>query len=221
MCTPTLHRRARLGTVLIALALLTTPPPASAQESCDTATPMEGQRLLRRLSLDLRGAIPSRREIEAQVGRAELDDATIEAFLDSPEFLQVMRRYHADMLWPNIDQVELIPDQNVLMPVEQAPGDVLWLSPLRSVFMRTISGQLYGLCKNEPAEFDAQGRIVAEPVTNAAGEILSYQEGYVMVEPWWAPGDAHQGVRLRCADLGAGPGVPGSGRALPVRGPVL
>ena len=188
MCTPTLHRRARLGTVLTALALLTTPPPAFAQESCDTATPMEGQRLLRRLSLDLRGAIPSRREIEAQVGRAELDDATIEAFLDSPEFLQVMRRYHADMLWPNIDQVELIPDQNVLMPVEQAPGDVLWLSPLRSVFMRTISGQLYGLCKNEPAEFDAQGRIVAEPVTNAAGEILSYQEGYVMVEPWWAPG---------------------------------
>jgi len=178
------------GTSCILLSALLALPAsfAHAQDACEAAAPMEGQRLLRRLSLDLRGRVPGREDIAAQEGKTAVDAATIDGWLRSPELLEVMRRYHAELLWPNIDQVELIPQQNVLMPIEVAPGDTLWLSPLRSVFARTISGPLYGLCKNEPAQFDASGKIIAEPYLSGAGEILSYQEGYVMVEPWWAPG---------------------------------
>lgn len=201
--------------VLLTLVLLM-PMAAWAEEVCDTAQPLEGQRLLRRLSLDLRGSIPSRDEIEAQVGKPAVDPAPL---LASPDFVAMMRRHHAALLWPNIDQVTLVPDMNVLIPVEVAPGDVLWLSPLRSVFSRTISGALYGLCKNEPATFDGLGRVIAEPLTNAAGEILAYQEGYVMVEPWWAPGTSIKVCGFDAQPAESAPACPGPPERYPFLAP--
>lgn len=180
------HPTTTLLSLASCIALLATPAPSSAQEACEVAAPMSAQRLLRRLSLDLRGGVPSYAETLAQSGQDQIAETTIDGFLRSPEFSGVMRSYHQQLLWPNIDQVEVVPETHVLYPFTLAENVEVWLSPLRSVFVRTISGALYGACKPEPAELDANGRIIAEPVM-MGDQVVAYQEGYVEVHPWWAP----------------------------------
>jgi hypothetical protein len=188
-----MKREQAMKTIFAALGLATllAAPPAAAQDpaTCDVSEPLDGQRLLRRVSLDLRGYVPLYDEIQAQRDKTTVDQATIDRMIDSTEFLGVMRSYHASLVWPNIDQVEIIPQQNILYPFPiGGPDDVIYMSFLRAVFMRTIGGSsLYYPCKNEPARFDAQGRIIADPVMMGSS-VIAYQEGYVMVEPYWAPG---------------------------------
>ena len=94
-------------TILMALAAS-----AAAQngETCDVAAPLDGQRLLRRLSLDLRGDVPSRLEAEGQSGKFEVPSTKIDEYLSSPEFIRTMRQFHEQQLWPNIDQVSIVPE---------------------------------------------------------------------------------------------------------------
>ena len=152
------------------------------------AQAMSPQRLLRRLSLDLRGRIPSVAEIEAQARQSNVADALIRDYLDSDAFITTMRRHHEDLLWPNIDQIELLPDTHVLFPYPTgADGDVLYYSALRAAFVRAAgSGNLFLPCRDEPATFDANGDLVLEPVI-VGDEVVAYQEGYVEVAPYWAP----------------------------------
>lgn len=157
-------------------------------EQCEVAAPMDPQRLLRRLSLDLRGEVPSYEEALAQRGKTEIAATTIDNYLGSGEFVRSMRKFHENALWPNIQQIEIIPDTHMLYPIELSPGDPIYMSPLRSVFTRPgPAGGLYYPCKNEPAEFDAQGNLIVEPVM-VGMEVAAYQEGWVEVEPYWAPG---------------------------------
>ncbi len=178
-------------TTLIAIGALFFSARVSAQEVCSTTTKMEGNQLLRRLSLDLRNRVPSTAEIEAQKGVAAVPESKIDQYIESPEFLKVIRRYHDSLLWPNLDQVEIIPETNMLYPypVGPAPEDVIYLSYLRAVLVRAAPNgtDLYLPCKNEPAQFDAQGNVIVEPVM-MGNEVIAYQEGYVLVEPYWAPG---------------------------------
>lgn len=171
-------------------ALLGVAQTARAQngESCDVASPLDAQRLLRRMSLDLRGEVPSYDEALAQRGKTEVEGAKVDEYLNSVEFTRSMRKFHEAALWPNIDQIQIIPDTHVLFPYELAPGEPVYMSALRSVFTRPAAGgPLYYPCKNEPAEFDLDGKIISEPVM--MGEtVIAYQEGWVEVEPYWAPG---------------------------------
>jgi hypothetical protein len=182
-----------------------------APTSCDVAEPLDGQRLLRRLSLDLRGYVPNADESAAQKGVAEVAQSTIDAYLGSPDFLNVMRGYHSSLLWPNIDQIQIIPDTNMLVPYPFSQSDVVYMSFLRAVFVRPATGssQLYYPCKNEPARFDANGNIIADPIMMGTA-IVGYQEGYVMVEPYWAPG-----TMIKVCGYDAQPAM----RAVPCPGP--
>lgn len=68
------------------------PPPAY--------TPVDDLTLLRRLSLDLKAALPSLRDIR-DVERGEVDlDAKIEQFLASADFEYTFRLYHRDLVRP-------------------------------------------------------------------------------------------------------------------------
>lgn len=197
---------------------------AGAQEeeqACTAAQPMTGNRLLRRLSLDLRARVPTIDEIEVQRGVAEVDEAKIETYLRSPEFTQVMRRYHASLLWPNIDQVELVPDTHELFPYELAPGDPVYLSAVRAVFTRAApgAGNLYVPCKNEPAQFDQNGDLIVEPLMMGE-EIVGYQEGYVMVEPYWAPGTQVKVCALDALSQETAPVCPGPVDRYPFAQPI-
>ena len=163
--------------------------PALTQEVCeDVSQPLGGQRLLRRISLDLRDRVPSRAEIEAQRGATDVEATTVDRFLSSNEFLDVMERYHASLLWPNIDEIELLPETHILIPIPLTEGNPpVYASPLRSVFVRVVgSGALYYPCKDEPAEHDAEGNLIFEPVMQG-NELVAYQEGWVEVAPYWAP----------------------------------
>jgi hypothetical protein len=183
-------RNTHMNKTLLTLCFVSFAPDAWAQDEaiCSAAKPLDGNRLLRRLSLDLRNRVPTGAEIDAQRGQSGVPAGKIDEYLASPELIQVMRRYHASLLWPNLDQVELVPDTHVLYPFEMTPGDPIYLSFLRAVFVRTApNGNLYVPCKNEPAQFDPDGNLIVEPVMMGS-EIIAYQEGYVMVEPYWAPG---------------------------------
>jgi hypothetical protein len=155
--------------------------------ACNVSEPLDGQRLLRRLSLDLRDTLPSAAEATAQSGTTTVSDSTVDQFLASNEFVDVMHRYHQNLLWPNDTQADLTPEADMIYPVDLAPGTTVYMSYLRSVFSRTISGQLFYPCLAEPATFDANGQLVATPLMQGS-EIVAWQEGYVEVEPYWAPG---------------------------------
>jgi hypothetical protein len=77
-----------------------------ASQTCDVPHDLDRYKLLRRLSLDLRGTIPSVEEYESLDPVADIDGA-IAAFVAEDGFRTMMRRYHEAMLWPNIGNVNL------------------------------------------------------------------------------------------------------------------
>lgn len=167
---------------------LVTPGSVRADEVCEASTPLDGQRFLRRLSLDLRGTTPNGPEIEAQRGQTEVPGTIIDDYLDSDGLRQTLLRYHQNLLWPNIDQIDLPGETFMIYPYELAPGVTVYFSALKAVFTRAVGeGNIFVPCLPEPAEFDAQGQLVMKPLM-VGGEIVAYQEGYVEVEPYWAPG---------------------------------
>lgn len=171
----------------LTLPLLLLASTALAQDAvCSVSKPMSGQRLLRRLALDLRGNAPSATEITAQTGKSEIDEATVDQFLASEEFVGVMRRYHQELLWPNLDSVDIDPLQQKLIPVDVGGGTMVLYSPLRALFVRTIT-QSFLPCANTPATYDSSGKLVLTPLV-VNGQTVGVQEGWVEVEPYWAPG---------------------------------
>lgn len=173
------------ATLVVACSLAS---PAVAQDTCDVAGPMDDQRFFRRLSIDLSGGAPSFAEITAMKARGTVDEQTVDSFLASDAFVAAMRDYHASLVWPNIDETPIVPDTHLLYPLELAPGEPVYLSPVRSIFVRAVgNGAIFTPCKNEPAEFDASGNVIATPL-EVGGEVVAMQEGWVEVEPYWAPG---------------------------------
>ena len=180
---------------------------SSSDAQCvDRARPLPNFRLLRRMSLDLRGRIPDRQEIEDADTAGAL---TVDRYLASEDFIGIMRRHHADLLWPNIDQIELLPDTHLLYPYPIANDDVVYYSALRAAFVRAVgSGNLFLPCAAEPARFDNQGQLILEPVV-VGGEVVAYQEGYVEVQPYWAPDTTIKVCALDALDSETGAVCPG------------
>lgn len=191
-----------IRTLVVVLSLSSV---ALAQEAnvCQVARPLEGQRLLRRLSLDLRNKVPSIAETDSQRGQTQVPAAVVDQFLASPDFAQVMRSYHQALLWPNLDQVNLDPLQQKLFPIELAPGVTVYFSILRALMMRTIS-KPFPPCKNAPATYDASGNLLTTPLIEN-GQTVAVQEGWVNVEPYWAPGTT---IKVCGFDAAAAAGAP-------------
>jgi hypothetical protein len=205
-----------------ALLLVVAAIPAAADappETCDVAQPLDGQRLLRRISLDLRGYTPSYDEAQQQRGQSDVPSSLIDQFLHADEFRGVMRHFHEGQLWPNIDQVSLVPDTHMLYAADLMPGLTVYYSPLRAVFMRTAGGSnLFVPCKPEPARFDAMGNVIADPVM-MGNMVIAYQEGYVEVEPYWAPGTTIKVCGFDAQASASGPVCPGPASRYPFLDP--
>ena len=184
-------------------------PPASDAVCTDQVRPLPPQRLLRRLSLDLRGQTPARPEIEALEANGAVSGNLVDSYLESEAFIGVIRRHHEDLLWPNIDQIELIPDTHMLYPYPTEDGTPLYLSALRAAFVRAAgTSGLFVPCRNEPATYDADGQLIVEPIIDGE-QIVGYQEGYVEVEPYWAPGTTVRVCALDALDADVGAVCPG------------
>lgn len=152
------------------------PPMTSAVQQCPVDSPkIDRHTFLRALSLDLRGSVPSVAELKALNSKADVSDATIDAWLASPEFATQAVRRHRDLFWNNISNVRAPRNQTYL----RRSGTLYWRSGGNIALY--IRGDRVG-CLDEPATWDADGQIVFK--TQPDG---TKREGWVMVAPYWAP----------------------------------
>jgi hypothetical protein len=163
---------------------------AEAVASCEDTAEMDRFRLYRQMSLDLRGRVPSMAEMQAlaEAGDAPLDDAAVAAMADEmiedEEFWNFFRRHHLDMLWPNLDQIELVNAAiALLLPAFLYDNDGTDGERLFNLYTGLYGRGGLVPCLDEPAEFDDEGY----PVMTDYGD-GTMREGWVMVEPYWAPG---------------------------------
>ncbi|MBI4816483.1 MAG: DUF1585 domain-containing protein [Deltaproteobacteria bacterium] len=169
--------------VCLILAISLGPELAHAQV-CEPNQTQDALQYLRRLSLDLRGRLPSIDELGSVVTNDQVDPGMIDAMLASAEFLEQARRYHTALLWLNLDQVLA---NNVAILADTAEGrgardGIYWVrAAIRSTAYR--GGQVK--CLDEPARFDSVTGAILTTVDPVDPNL--HREGWVLVRPYWAP----------------------------------
>ncbi len=94
-----------MGCLVIALAACAPREPTGQTTHAITACPAAEAsplRYLRQLSLDLRGEPPTLAELRAVQAAGRVDDAVLDGLLRDPRFLDRVRRWHAELLWPSL-----------------------------------------------------------------------------------------------------------------------
>lgn len=158
--------------------------PAVAQEVCDDVIEVDRHRYLRQLTLDLWGRVPSMEELEAFEDVDEITPDHVQAMLDDDAaFQRLVRRHHADMLWPNTDGVDIIGGAVALLLPASFYDQFGDGSRLFNLFVGLYERGGLVPCLDEPAEYDDQGDLVFHQQPDG-----TRREGWVMMEPYWAPG---------------------------------
>lgn len=176
-------RRAALG-LLGALSLWVAPHAfalaeslPAANEVCSADPPLlDAAAHLRAASLDLRGTLPSVAEYDALPPQASaVPAATLQAWLSSPQWVEQALRRHRNLLWIN-----LAASAGRLMPTSVNLGveNGLYYRPQVAPALRGLKVP----CLDKPASYDSAGELVFESQPDG-----SKREGYVMVNPYWAP----------------------------------
>ena len=172
--------------------LLIFPSPEAAAASpahCGPTVELDALQLLRQASLDLRGRVPSYEEYELVRGSENtrlMAEALIDEMLESPEYFAQVRQYHRGLLWGSLDET-VLPALTHGQKRVRASGAGLWFATGRRRHHRGDNI----ICLNQPqTEFDAEGRPIPietydDPVCTGG---TCQREGFVMVEPYWAPG---------------------------------
>src|SRR3954463_3245729 len=93
-------RRAVLLPLLLAFG-------AGAADVCVPGDALDKYQYLRRLSLDLRGRVPTVEEYEALDTVGDVPRLLIQTWLATDDFRLAMRRYHEAMLWPNLSNLRI------------------------------------------------------------------------------------------------------------------
>jgi hypothetical protein len=89
---------------------------------------LSGGPLLRKLSLDLRGRIPARAEVDAVLSAGKNPLEFVDEFIESPDFLEQVRLYHRDKVWPNFDNPERLHYFDYLQEME-VDGQTVYFHP--------------------------------------------------------------------------------------------
>jgi len=181
---------------LLSLAVLCAGFAARAQvpASCDQPREVDRYQLLRRLSLDLRGKVPTLAEYEALDGQSAVPQSTIQSMLATDDFRRSMRTYHEDLFWPNVSNVQLNNTNSILV---MRNGEPAW-SIASTGRRRTLRGDpdvsttAHGLtCGDyEQTHFLPGGGFRPDPAfvyTETQGSVTVRQEGWRMVAPYWDP----------------------------------
>jgi len=138
---------------------------------------------LRQLSLDLWGRVPTYDELEQLSGQDDVTATHVDAMLDDDRFAAFVNRYHADLLLPFLDPFKLI---NFAASFLAPPAFADPLDTDTRLFTYYTALYTRGAivpCADEPAQFNPDG----SPVLTDRGDGILL-DGYVMVEPYWAPG---------------------------------
>jgi hypothetical protein len=134
---------------------------------------------LRSLSFNLRGHAPTMAEYAALDDQDDVSEDQIDAFLASTEFAERVVRHHHKLLWPNVDNVSVVSNENRIS--EHSSG--VWYRSERATFYRGGTGLYDGIhCLDQEAEFAEDGGIIT--YEDAEGQ---EREGWVPVTPYWAP----------------------------------
>lgn len=180
-----------LGPAVVLASFIAAPAPAHAASPthCAPSVDLDPLQLLRQVSLDLRGRVPSYEEYEWVRGAEDpalAAEGLIDEMLESEDYLTTVREYHQALLWGTLDRT-LVPSMFAAQRGLAPNGAGNWrLGNMRRVYRGDNID-----CLNQPQiQFDAQGRPV--PLETYADPACSggtcRREGFVMVEPYWAPG---------------------------------
>jgi hypothetical protein len=153
---------------------------------CAPQEPQLSLQYLRRLSLDLRGHLPTVAELQKVAEEKKIPDDIIDGMLSSTSFVDQMSMYHKDLLWGNVSTVRFM-NGNWQLGGNGTTAPYYIVSVSRRIRFR---GTRRVSCRNVPAEFDAKGNIITteQEVTESNGtKVMARREGYVMVAPYWDP----------------------------------
>ncbi len=160
------------------LALLLAAPAAaevSAPASvCAAEAPeLDRYRLLRALSLDLRGDVPTPEEFAALDASESIPGALVDEWLDSEAFVGQALRHHQALLWNNVANLTLLAATTGLTKT----GQLHWRRQTAKLYR---GGELG--CLDEPLETTPDGAIVSKLQPDGTS-----REGWIQVAPYWAP----------------------------------
>lgn len=165
----------------LCLSVLLAASTAGAEEplACELPHEIDKYQLLRRLSLDLRGSVPSIEEYEALDATEAVPDSLALDWVQSDEFRTLMRRYHETLFWPNVSTVRLNAQDTGLGTRTYAPAGVILLTSGGRA--KTYRGTITSGCGDfEHTSFGANFRPTNVQTVNGA-----LQEGWRMVTPYW------------------------------------
>jgi hypothetical protein len=181
-----MESRRRWQAFAFAAATMTMSVNALADEAnqCLMHSDMPVERLLRRLSLDLRATVPDMAEYAAVEGRAEIPGEIIDAYLDSDAFRVQMRRYHESLLWTN--PLVSLNDQSFTMRTAKLDdGSLVYYVVGSQKFYRGGDGT--HVCQDVPQSqlgYDPSGLPNTKPMGDD-GQGPWFAEGWVKVHPYW------------------------------------
>lgn len=130
----------------------------------------------RRMSVDIRGYLPSPAEATAVVKAGKIPEGTIEAWTKSEDFYTQVREYHRNLLWARLQTIDFRNNW------ELNRGDGT-KSPLWNRYHSGPRGSEVS-CLNEPLEYNKDGSYVFKQDPN---DPTIKREGYVLVKPYFNP----------------------------------
>lgn len=156
-------------------------------QTCDARAPTRGvHERARAIAIDLTGHLPSDTDRQALDSAAPGSEeqalaSLVDKWLQAPEFAARVARRHRAILWNETSDVTLLyPPYTGIYPHDYGPG-VVWYRPYAWMARYRLADSTF--CDpNTPATFDSDGNVI--PIQTLPTRI----EGYVMVEPYWAPG---------------------------------
>ncbi len=137
---------------------------------------------LRRLSVDLRGYLPSPEEAAEVAASGKVSDAMIDKWVKSDTFYAQLKEFHRDLLWANLPTLRFRNQWRINR------GDGV-KTPYWSTYRSAARGADVS-CLNEPVSYQSDGSIKTKtvPLHDPKNPGASAKrEGYVMVKPYWAP----------------------------------
>jgi len=165
------------------------PPPGDVVEQCYLHEELSADRLLRRLSLDLRGYVPEYSEYAVVDDRSDVPEDVIDAFIASDDFRVQMRRFHESILWTNPTGVSLSNGDLNMRSASIGTGDtVVWFMNDDRHRTSFRGGDGTHVCQDLPQDqlgWDVEtGLPIAQDMGVDADGPWS-AEGWVEVHPYW------------------------------------
>ncbi|MEJ7730550.1 MAG: hypothetical protein WKG00_15180 [Polyangiaceae bacterium] len=175
-------RRTFAGISLVLAATLLAGSAAAEDDEealvCDEPHDVDRFQLLRRLSLDLRGSVPTIEEYQALEAEDLVPAETIQEMIESDDFRVAMRRYHELAFWPNVSNVRMA-NQNTTLGTKPEWNALRVTSTGKGKLYRGDDGQ--GSCANvQQTQFDPAFPGEFRPKAGVT-------EGWRMVAPYWDP----------------------------------